>query len=180
MCTLYKPTRSSNEKLNILSMCLAQAAHPYCGFLVTLYDLIWPEGGLCEPKGERSPVRFYFVGVEASFGSCCCPSINWLMRNSFMWKTKWITLNSYILACRTLTWKHTEASKYTLWKWMGGWLAVLTNRWWIGPSYPHTHALTQVVECAPMLRGFVSKLRHKTELADWELYGSNPPVCCFV
>ena len=46
--------RSSAEKLNNHSMCLARASDPHCGFLDTVYDLIWPEGGLCEPEeGEK-------------------------------------------------------------------------------------------------------------------------------
>lgn len=57
-------------------MCLALAGDPRCGLLVTVYDLIWPEGGLCELEEEGSPGRFYFEGVDASLGSCSCPSIN--------------------------------------------------------------------------------------------------------
>lgn len=109
--------RSSAEKLNNHSMCLAQASDPHCGFLVTVYDLIWPEGGLCELEEERSPMRFYCKGVEESRGSYSCPSINWLMRNSFMWKTEWIThthtRHRYTLACKTCACKHTYAHTHT-------------------------------------------------------------------
>lgn len=59
----------SAEKLNNLSMYLAEASDPYCGFLVAVFDLIWPEGGLCELEKESSPVRFYCGGVEESLGS---------------------------------------------------------------------------------------------------------------
>lgn len=66
MCIHYIYTRELAEKLNNDSMCFAQASDPRCGFLVTVYDLIWPEGGLCELEEERSPVRFYREGVEDS------------------------------------------------------------------------------------------------------------------
>lgn len=30
---------------------------PRCGCFVTVHDLIWPEGGLCELEEERKPVE---------------------------------------------------------------------------------------------------------------------------
>lgn len=62
-----------------------------------LYDLIWPEGGLCELEEGSSLMRFYCGRVEESRGSYSCPSMNWLMRNSFMWKTEWVTRFGYTL-----------------------------------------------------------------------------------
>lgn len=55
-----------------------------------------------------------------------------------------------------------------------------------GFALKHTHGHTRVNmhthlrwwSRAPMLDGFVSKPRHKTELAVWEPYHSKPPVCC--
>lgn len=127
-------------------MCLARASDPRCGFLVTVYDLIWPEGGLCELEKERSPVRFYCEAVEESLGSYSCPSINWLMRNSFMWKTEWITHRRY-----THTYMHINTHIKTLTgiqvhplEVNGVWLSVLTNRWWIGHSYAHMYSHTHI------------------------------------
>lgn len=40
-----------------------------CGFSVTVYDPIWPEGGLCELEEERSPWRTQPVGGENGLGS---------------------------------------------------------------------------------------------------------------
>lgn len=69
--------RSSTEKLNNHSICLAQSTDSRCGFLVTvLYDLIWSEGGLCELEEGSSLMRFYCEGVEESCGSYSCPYRN--------------------------------------------------------------------------------------------------------
>lgn len=45
-----------------------QSGGSRCGFFVTVYDLIWPEGGLCELEEERSLWRTQSVGGEKGLG----------------------------------------------------------------------------------------------------------------
>lgn len=61
--------RSSAEKLSNPNMFAEQTGGSRCGFFVTVYDLIWPEGGLCELEEERSLWRTQSVGGEKGLGS---------------------------------------------------------------------------------------------------------------
>lgn len=54
--------RRSTEKSGKRNVFAEQARGSQCGFLVTVHDLIWPEGGLCELEEERSLWRTPSVG----------------------------------------------------------------------------------------------------------------------
>lgn len=97
---------------------------------------------------RRKEAQWGFIVKEwrTAFASYSCPSINWLMRNSFMWKTEWIAHQRY----RTCSCKHTHgntcarARKHPIALVGSGWsLALCANKqvvdWTFIPADIHTH-----------------------------------------
>lgn len=56
--------RRSTEKSSNRNVFAEEAGGSQCGVFVTVHDLIWPEGGLCELEEERSLWRTRSVGGE--------------------------------------------------------------------------------------------------------------------